>query len=171
MGETSERSEPVKTDTVKIYGFSFDFPITDRLEFNPKFRREAGDLAVKSPTRSVVFVSWGELDKAVKKLPTPADHANFSIEKIAKETRGKLSSREQKEIPVSGHMAAYNHVKVETPGGAFGGGRREQEIESLHIHCENTSRYFVVYATYGPDNSDDARRRTIRTIIESFKCH
>ena len=157
---------------MKIYGFTLDFPITDRIEFNPRFKRESGDLAVKSPTRDAVYLSWGELGKIVKKLPTPTEHATFSLERITNNVRGKLNKIEEKTVQTNGHMASYNHLKVEASKGVFGGGQQEQEVESLHVHCENTARYFVVYAMYSSNSSDRAtRQETFRTIMQSLKCH
>src|SRR5271163_1757906 len=75
---------PVEMDSLKIYGFSFEFPKDRKLEFNPKFKRTDGDVAVKTPDKAVVFVSWGELEKVVKKAPGVEDHAKFSLDRVKK---------------------------------------------------------------------------------------
>jgi len=159
-------------DALRIYGLSFDFPSSNKLEFDPKFTREEGNLAVKSPSKSVVFVSWGDLRKIVKKLPNAEEHSKFSVERVVKTTQGSLTIIEQKEMTINGHRAAYKHVRVEAPKGPLIMRRRDQEIESLHLHCDRTSRYFVIYANLQPDRpSGEGQDDTLKIIATTFKCH
>lgn len=161
---------PVETDTLKIYGFSFDFPKERKLEFNPKFKRTDGDVAVKAPDKAVVFVSWGELEKVIKKAPTIDDHAKYSLDRVKKSVQGKMTPIDHKQIDVNGHTAAYNHVKIQVPRrGLFGKGT-EQEVTSVHIHCEQTGRYYVIYATSTAQNLAE-QTRTLQGIIETLRCH
>src|SRR5580658_8789243 len=87
----------VEKDTLQIYGFSFEFPKTCKLEFNPKFKRTDGDVAVKAPDKAVVFVSWGELEKVVKKASTVEDHAKFSLDRVKKSVQGKMKVVDHRE--------------------------------------------------------------------------
>jgi hypothetical protein len=161
-----------EVDTLRIYGFSFDFPASHKLEFDPKFTREEGSLAIKSPSKRVVFVSWGELRKIITKLPTSTEHSKFSVERAARSVRGKLNLLEQRELKVSGHSAAYSRVQVEGTGGIMGTRKRTQEIESLHLHCDRTSRYFVIYASTEQGGLKEPERSdTLRIVANSFKCH
>jgi len=172
MEGPAEKSRTDVLDSLRIYGFSFDYPAAWRLEFDPKFTREEGSLAIKSPSKSVIFVSWGDLHKVVRKLPTAADHSKYSMERAKKNTRGTLNIVEQREMRVNGHSAAFGHAKVETPGILVGAGKRSQEIESLHLHCENTSRYFVVYTSLEPEGPKGRERHdTLLSVISTFKCH
>jgi len=159
-------------DTLLIYGLSFDFPASQKLEFDPKFTRLVGSVAVKSPTKSVVFVTWGELQKVIKKLPTPREHSRYSMERAAKSTRGKLNQIEQRDVRINGHPAAYSRAEVEVPRGMFGPRRPSQEIVSVHFHCDKTSRYFVIYTSsiYGGPNAP-GRDDVFRVVTETFKCH
>lgn len=161
---------PVEKDTLRIYGFSFDFPKTSKLEFNPKFKREDGDVAVKSPEKAVVFVSWGELEKITKRAPTIEDHAKFSLERVSKSVQGKMNVVERKEIDINGHDALSNRVNVEVPRKGFFGKGTQQEVRSVHIHCEKSGRYFVIYATCTPENTQE-QAQTIEGICETFRCH
>ena len=159
-------------DTLRIYGMSFDFPMSQKLEFDPKFTREGGSVAVKSPSKSVVFVTWGELRRIVKKLPTPKDHSRYSMERAAKNSRGKLKQVEQRDVRINGHSAAYSRAEIEMPRGMLGPQRPKQEILSVHFHCDRTSRYFVIYTSSdwgGPGVQE--RDDVFRVVTETFRCH
>jgi len=168
----SESQEREGRDTLRIYGMSFDFPTSQRLEFDPKFTREEGSVAVKSPTKSVVFVTWGELRKVVKKLPTPREHSKYSMERAASSSRGKLKQVEQRDVKINGHPAAYSRAVVEVPRGMLGPQRPNQEIVSVHFHCDRSSRYYVIYTSSnwggpGAEGRDDV----FRAVTETFRCH
>lgn len=172
MAESSHSDRTIATDTLSIYGFSFGFPVTNKLEFDPKFTREEGTVAVKSPSKLIVFVSWGDLGKVANKLPTPKEHSKFSMERAARAARGRLTILEQKETMTNGHLSAYNHFKVETPGGFLGGRGQSQEMQSLHLHCKNSSRYYVIYISLAPERTKDpGRDDALWTVIDTFKCH
>jgi hypothetical protein len=160
------------TDALRIYGLSFDFPLSHRLEFDPKFTREEGNLAIKSPSNSVVFVSWGDLRKIVKKLPNAEEHSKYSVERVVKTTQGKLTIVEQKEMTINGHRATYKHVRVEASRGPLMVRRGNQEIKSYHLHCDRTSRYFVIYTNLQPDRpSGPEQDDTLKIVAATFKCH
>ncbi len=157
-------------ERLTIYGFSFEYPTDCKLEFNPKFKREDGDVALKWPQNFTLFVSWGPLER-LKKSMTLEDHANFSLERIKKSVQGKISTIERKEIEVQGHNTLFNHVRVEVPRrGIFGGKSRYQEVRSIHLHCEQSSRYFVIYGTTDVEKSEQ-QGVTVSGVIDSFKCH
>jgi len=160
----------VTMDTLTVYGFSFQFPSASWLEFNPKFKREGGDVAVKSPGKAVVFFSWGDLAKLEKRAPTLEAHAKFSMDKVKKSVQGKMKQLESREVDVNGHAALFNRVSIEVPRrGLFGKGQ-EQEVTSVHLHCRQSGRYFVIYATSNATNSD-RQQRTIQDVIGSMRCH
>jgi hypothetical protein len=168
-------TEPMQTeerDTLRIYGMSFDFPVSQKLEFDPKFTREGGSVAVKSPTKSVIFVTWGELQKIVKKLPTPREHSKYSMERAAKSARGKLNRVEEKDVRINGHPAAYARAEIEVPRGMIGPQRPKQEIISVHFHCDRSARYFVIYTSTDWGGRDaEGRDEVFRIMLETFRCH
>jgi len=161
---------PVVKDTLKIYGFSFDFPGDRKLEFNPKFKRTDGDVAVKAPDKAVVFVSWGPLEKVIKKAPTIDDHAKFSLDRVKKSVQGRMGPVDHKDIDVNGHRASWNHVKIQVPRRGLLGKGTEQIVTSVHVHCDKTGRYFVIYATSN-DQNEAEQVKTLQGITESLHCH
>jgi hypothetical protein len=168
----AEPRQEAERDTLRIYGMAFDFPVTQKLEFDPKFTREEGSVAVKSPTKSIVFVTWGNLGRVAKKLPTPREHSRYSTERAAKNARGRLTRVEQREIQINGHSAAYSRAEVEVPRGMLGPQRPNQEIESVHVHCDRTSRYFVIYTSsdWGGPRAPE-REDVFKVVTETFRCH
>ncbi|MDA4122355.1 MAG: hypothetical protein OK456_04145 [Thaumarchaeota archaeon] len=168
---TSDPAGGEPLDTLAIYGFSFRYPASRSLEFNPKFKREQGDVAVKSPEKAVVFFSWGDLAKLQKTQTGLEAHAKFSLEKIKKSVQGKMVQVERRELTLNGHPALFNHVKVEVPRrGLVGKSGGEQEVRSLHLHCPDSGRYYVVYATSTAANSE-VQSRTLDEIVASVRCH
>ncbi len=161
---------PVEKDSLTIYGFSFEYPKSRKLEFNPKFKRTDGDVAVKSPEKAVVFVSWGELEKIAKKAPTIEEHAKFSLERVKKSVQGKMVAVDHKDIEVNGHPALYNSVRIQVPKRGLFGRAQEQEVTSVHLHCPQSQRYYVIYTTSNNDNVAD-QQRTLQGIIETLRCH
>jgi hypothetical protein len=162
---------PLAVDKVSIYGLSFDFPFGAKLEFNPKLTREDGGVAVKPSRDSVVFVTWGPLDKIPKRADEAEDHANFNLGRIEDRTRRRLTTLEHKVQRTNGHDSVYNAVLLEPTGGVLGWGKREEEtVRSLHIHCETSGRYFVVYCVTNKKKGDQ-QSLTLETVINSFRCH
>jgi hypothetical protein len=160
-----------KHETLMIYGFSFEYPAEAKIEFNPKFKREGGDVAVKLPGEYNTFVSWGLLEKLPEKFSDIHEHSKHSVENVRKSVQGKVTKVENREIDVNGHRGDYNHVKVDVPRrGLFGGKGQVQEIHSLHIHCPESKRYYVIYGSSRPDKSGP-QSETLMDLLQSFKCH
>ncbi len=160
-----------KSETLMIYGFSFEYPGEAKIEFNPKFKREGGEVAVKLSGEYNTFVSWGMLEKLSEKLSDIDEHAKYSVENVRKSVQGKVTNVEKKEIDVNGHKSEYNHVRVDVPKrGLFGGKGQVQEIHSLHIHCPESKRYFVIYGSSTPSKSEP-QGRTVMNLLQSFRCH
>jgi hypothetical protein len=166
----TDSAVPAGSDKLRIYGFGFEFPKASKLEFNPKFKRTDGDVAVKSPDKAVVFVSWGELEKVAKKAPTTEDHAKFSLERVRKSVQGKINTVEHKEIGINGHTAIFNHVKIDVPRRGFFGRGQQQDVRSVHVHCDRSGRYFVIYATSTPENFEQ-QGSTMQEILDTLQCH
>lgn len=156
-----------------IYRFSLDYPPVCRIEFNPKSRREAGDIVFHFPDKEKVFLSWGKLEDAQKKFPTVEDQAAHSLKTIQKSRQVKGFERVREDtLRINSHKAVYNHVKMgELPPRIFPGKRTiQRETLSLHMHCEPLSRYFVIYTMLSPNAPEDFEDLFLN-MARSFKCH
>lgn len=90
-------------------------------------------------------MSWGDLVK-VEKLKGVDGHADYSIKRIEGSREAEVRDRRRESRRVNGHTASYNELKLELVkrGVFFNKSRTPQEVRSLHLHCDITSRYFVL---------------------------
>ena len=156
-----------------VYGFSIEYPRDHRVEFNPKSRREGGDVVFHSPDRLKAFLSWGELEKATKSFPTAEKQAEHSLDTI-KKTRNvrNFDVITQDRLTINAHEGVYSRVALEEMSVGLIPGKkgRPQEAFSLHVHCPESSRYFVVYSMFLKDYAADYTK-TLMTMATSLKCH
>jgi hypothetical protein len=47
----------------------------------------------------------------------------------------------------------------------------EQETHSIHLHCPQSGRYYVVYGSATSADSSDDQRATLLEIASSLECH
>jgi hypothetical protein len=170
--EESKTAQP-KYELLAIYGFSANCPNNARLELNPKTRREKGDVVFHLEDGIKVFLSWGSLEDARKRYATAAAQASASIERSVKSTRAKLDGTpETKNLKIQGHDATYTHARmfVERGGFPFGSRRVTQDSHSMHLQCDESGRYYVVYAFARPETSEQVGK-IIEPIMLSLKCH
>ena len=156
-----------------VYRFSIDYPAVCRFEFNPKTRREKGDIVIHFPDKQKVFLSWGNLAVVTKKFQTANEFANNSIKSMAKSRNvGKTDRMTEKTLTVNSHEAFYNMVRFhETPMGLFSRGKGVARITcSVHLFCRQSSRYFVIYALLTPTAPEDFDKLFL-TMVETFQCH
>jgi len=157
-----------------VYKFSINYPSVCRVEFNPKSRRESGDVVFHFPDKEKVFLSWGDLEKVQKRFSTVEEQAEHGIKTVSKSGAVKGCERVVKDsIEVNSHKAAYNHIRLkETVGGGLFGGSKtvQREGYSAHLQCENSSRYFVIYTLLSANAPQDFGD-LMKTMIDSFRCH
>ena len=156
-----------------VYRFSIDYPAVCRFEFNPKTRREKGDIVIHFPDKQKVFLSWGNLAVVTKKFQTANEFANHSIKSMAKSRNvGKTDRMTEKTLSVNSHEAFYNMVRFhETPMGLFSRGKGVARVTcSVHLFCRQSSRYFVIYALLTPAAPEDFDKLFL-TMVETFHCH
>lgn len=171
-GETG-RPKQQEYELLAMYGFSAKYPDNGRLELNPKARREKGDIVLHLEEGYKVFLSWGSLEEARKRYATAAAQASASIERSVKSTRAKLDGTpETKSLKIQGHDATYTHARmsVERGGFPFGSRRVTQDSHSLHLQCDDSGRYYVVYAFARPETSEQIGK-VFDPIMLSLKCH
>jgi hypothetical protein len=141
------------------------------VEFNPKSSRTQGDIAFKSPDGFKIFISWGELKK-VEKLNGVDGHADYSIQRMKGSGEAKVKDIRRESRTICGHRASFNEVKLELirRGLFLNKTLTPQEVRSLHVHCDISSRYFVLYAPSPPEKSSDLRY-VIDKMSLTFVCH
>jgi len=160
-------------ELLAMYGFSASYPNNTRLELNPKTRREKGDVVFHLQGGLKVFLSWGSLEDARKRYATAAAQASASIERSVKSARAKLDGTpEARNLKIQGHDATYTHARmfVERGGFPFGSRRVTQDSHSMHLQCDESGRYYVVYAFARPETSEQVGK-IIEPIMLSLKCH
>jgi hypothetical protein len=155
-----------------MYGFTIDYPERCRVEFNSKNRREAGDIVFRLPDNNRIFLSWGELEKVSKRFGSPEEHANYSIDAMEKGKNVRNFERVSRDsIRIHNHTSSVNKVRFdEKTLSLFARGKDiPREAYSLHVHCDKSNRYFVLY-TMARANEVEFER-IMESMRESFKCH
>jgi hypothetical protein len=156
-----------------VYRFSMEYPTVCRFEFNPKTKREKGDIVIHFPDKEKIFLSWGDLTTVTKKYPTANDFAKHSIKSMGKSRNvGKTDRLDEKTIRVNTHEGFYNKVQFhETAMGFFSKGRTTVRTTcSVHFYCPKSSRYFVIYALLTPNAPEDFDKLFLE-MVDSFRCH
>jgi len=172
--ENNESWETAEMEKFGVYRFSMDYPAVCRFEFNPKTRREKGDIVIHFPDREKVFLSWGQLPVVTKKYQTADLFANHSIKSMAKSRNVSKSDKiDERSITVNSHPAFYNKVQFHESAGMALIGKPRTNLRttlSVHFFCPNSSRYFVIYALLTPNAPEDFDQLFLR-MVESFRCH
>jgi hypothetical protein len=160
-------------ENFSMYGFAIDYPEVCRVEFNSKSRREAGDVAFRFPDSVRIFLSWGELEKVSQRFSSAEEHANYSLDAMKRGKRVKNFERVLRDTTtLHNHKTSVNKVRFEEERlKLFGRGKDiSREAYSLHVHCDKSKRYFILYAM-APVNDEVRLDRIMESMTESFKCH
>jgi len=48
---------------------------------------------------------------------------------------------------------------------------RNEEIESVHLHCDKTARYIVIYTSSEVGTSGEPKDGVLHVVTSSLKCH
>ncbi len=156
-----------------VYGFSIDYPEDSRVEFNPKSRHGEGDVVFHFPDKVKIFLSWGDLGKVLKSFPTVEEHANHSLNRVKTARNVKDFERlSHDSFRIQSHEGVYNRAKFEEIAvGLFTGKRKSpREAHSVHVHCPNSSRFFVIYALL-PSGPTYDYGKTFTVMAGSLRCH
>lgn len=156
-------------DHLHLYGFGIDYLNDWKLELNKDSGWEKGDLAFKSPDKTTLFVSWGPLKAVKKNFLSPEEHAKGSLKKI-KKGRGvkKVELIETKSLQINSHKACFNHIKILVSTNLLLQRTGKREIYSVHIYCESSQRFFVIYGTMPEGSSEKAK--VYNRMLNSFRC-
>jgi hypothetical protein len=155
-----------------MYRFAIDYPNTWRVEFDPKSRRAEGYVIFRSPNNDIVFLTWGMLESIRGKYDSLEAQAEASFARIANgRDVKKLNLIETKTIELNGHRAVYRHFVMERAVGMRMLKANSKEIWSIHLQCERTDRFFVVYES-APDTERSREQDLIfNHMVDSFVCH
>jgi len=158
-----------------IHGFRTVYPITWKIELDPKSERSEGNVTFKSPEKANIVVSWGPLEKAKERYPSLEKHAKDAINRIEKDRKvKKVELVQTKDVQVNSHKAILSHIRIIFSMPKMLPFRKakthEQDVHSLHLYCKPSRRYFVVYGVTTSDKSLQ-QSRIFEKIIESFVCH
>ena len=161
----------MKSEKFAVYGFEIKIPSDWRVELNPKCSRQKGDVAFQSQKGNRVFVSWGPLEEA-KRFNTLEEHRDSSLNQVKKGSDVKsFGVSDLKEIQICGHRALVSHFSAEIRVGMMGRNTSGRDIWSIHFHCPNLSRYYVLFSM----ERDPAEFEDMASIFDSFSetiiCH
>ena len=163
----------IEFESFCVYGFCISYTKSYKVKLDAKSSRNEGNVAFESTEDGSVIVSWGPLTLAKERYSSLGEHARSSIERIRIEPKAKkVELIESKKVHVNTHEAVLSHIRMLFSLRRFWpfSKRFQEEIRSLHIHCEASQRYFVVYGMTTPDQSN-LQKSIFNKIIKSFSCH
>lgn len=163
---------PVPYERFEAYGFGIDYPADCTIEFNPRSTRTVGDVAMKSPRGYKLFLSWGDLQK-VKKLNGIEGHADYTIQRLKGRLAAQVGEVRKESTTVNGHRASFRDVTLEVISKGFfplSTSKSLQRVRSLHVHCDVSSRYFVIYSQVSPEKSEE-QIEVVSNMVKTFVCH
>lgn len=157
-----------------LYAISIDYPDTSRVEFNSKGRREMGDVAFHLPENIRVFLSWGELEKVSKRFNSVEEHAKYSVDMMKKgKNVANFEQVSSDSLTVNTHKATLTRVKFDEMVSPIPFAAKKpisRTTYSLHVHCDTSNRYFVLY-TMSPTDTRTKYDELLKTMSDSFRCH
>ena len=154
-----------------LYGFETKIPSDWRVEMNQKTTREQADIVFQSPMGNRVFVSWGPLSKA-SRFKTLEEHRDNSINQLKKGSDIKsINVSGLKEMQIMGHRALVSHVTTDVRVGMMGRGVASREIWSVHFHCSELQRYYVMFSMERDHEEFEDMGAVFETFVENVACH
>lgn len=172
MAPSNEFDSLMNTEKFAIYGFEIKIPSDWRVEINPKTTREHGDVAFHSKKGNRIFVSWGALEGATKRFKSLEAQRDSSIERIRKgpDVTG-VEVSDLRETLIGGHRALISHVKASLKSGFMSKTVQQREVWSLHTHCPNISRFYVVYSMTRDPLEFENFPSVFNNVSGSLVCH
>jgi hypothetical protein len=165
-------------DRFAVYGLELGYPNDWRVEIRGKSKREKGDVIFQSPAGPRIFLSWGPLALVAARFAVLEKHADNSLANVKKMQNVKsLEIVDRRREKINGHDAVYTHAKIVLEQRMmvrkFKSGR---DIQSIHLHCEVSDRYFIIYnpvdeALAATPQSDKPDVDLLALASGTFKCH
>jgi hypothetical protein len=161
----------MNSEKFALYGFELMIPQDWSVEINPKSSRQKGDVAFQSQKGNRVFVSWGSLDEA-KRFKTLEEHRDSSLNQVKKGSDVRSADvSDLRETQICGHRALISHVSAEVRTGMMGRGIAGRDIWSIHFHCPNVSRYYVLFSMERDPAEFEDMGAVFESFVKSMVCH
>lgn len=157
-----------------LYNIQIEYPISARLELNPKSTRGQGDVVFHFDKYTKIMLSWGELETAKNRYPTAEAQAADSIKRARNVNRVRdLKVMRHDELSINGHKAPYYRTQFEvtSSGLLLARGVGKQETHSIHLHCPRSGRYYVVYGSATSLEASEDQWILLRHMSSSLRCH
>jgi hypothetical protein len=158
-------------EALELYGFSLEYPNVWDVELRPGSTSTAGDAAFK--TRGIrFFLTWGPLEETRSKFGTLDRQADESLKKIRKsgDVR-RLEVLDHKDMEVNGHRSIFNSVRLSLGVGLLAMKTVRREVYSLHLYCEPSQRFFVLYANGAGEGSLKSVSDVFFLMSSTLRCH
>jgi hypothetical protein len=169
---SSSQQQQSRKERFALYGIEVEIPGDWRVEFNPKGSRQRGDVVFQSPTTNRIFVSWGPLAEATKRFKTLEEHRDFNLTRVKKGQDVKtLEVSGSTETMINGHKGLLTHLTIQVRQGMMGRATAQRDLWSLHFHCSDLGRYYVVYSMLRNDEGSEELDRAFKSVTQTMSCH
>jgi hypothetical protein len=161
----------MRTEKFALYRFELGIPSDWRVELNPKSSRDKGDVVFQSKKGNRVFVSWGPLEEA-NRFKTLEEHRDSSLNQVKKGSDVKaVSVSDLRETKICGHRALISHVSALIRSGMMGRETVNRDIWSVHFHCPETGRYYVLFSMERDSSEFEDMGPVFESFTTSMVCH
>lgn len=155
-----------------MYGFEISIPNDWRIEVNSKSTRERGDVAFHSKLGNRFFISWGNLADVQKRFKSLEEHRDRNVKQISRGPDVKnVKMVDSHEEQIRGHTALFSYVAIDVKAGMISRRTYERELWSLHLHCPDSLRYYVVYCLLRDPSEYEEFPAIFNSVAKSLTCH
>jgi hypothetical protein len=159
------------SERFRIYGFGFEYPKGCIISFGKESWRRTGYLMMDSAGRLRISVSWGELDSILPRFASSEVHAKYSVSRIAKASDVKdINLISTSSLDVNGHQATFTHFTISSALPILAK-TRNRETRSLHVHCGESNRYFILTESSTAELSSNEAGSIFKKLKQTFICH
>lgn len=155
-----------------MYGIEVKIPNDWRIEVNSKSTREGGDVAFHSKLGNRFFLTWGNLGNVEKRFKTLDEHRDKNVRQLSRGPDVKevkiAGSHEER---ILGHRSLLTYVLIDVKVGMISRRTYERELLSAHLHCPNSSRYYVVYCLLRDPTEYEDFPAVFNSVARSLVCH
>ena len=155
-----------------VYGFEVAIPDDWRIEFNAKNRRERGDVVFHTGKNNLFFVSWGDLANAQKSFDSLGQQRDKSVSRLKGNPNvSQMKMDDQGTLKVCGHDGLLTHVTAKGRKGFMAKAPTNQEVWSLHMHCPDSGKYYVLYMDIRDSAEFADQKGEFLARVGTFRCH